>query len=446
MHASACILALSLLTLAQSYSCDLSVAVPSLSARTWTKYECTAADVASQVYTYSLTGDASDRLTVYATDGASCSAPSYDASGFEFYDAGSAGTSGGTNAPVSRSSVPCEHGPPCCLFVFCDNTPGFSCGSKALTVQYSAAPPPSPSALPTPSPTRNADPPSVCSRTTAVPQLAVGVGYQAFSCGSPLVVNYQYSMSIDNPRGSYLAAYATMGRFCAMDPRSEEFEYQTLFSPGYLKPTSQVQVSNIPCAGTVTDYLGRYPEGVYDPPCCTVILCSAEQITDCSGMAITQTFVRASNSPTPSPSARPGSSASPSPAPAAAPTSQPQSTCSAVTSVPMPMQTLDYFTWSCSDSNIGGGSVDVTVRNPAGDRLSVFITYGDDCARSPNNGDFRASTIVRDVQTPIISLQDKPCGSPPCCIVVECANVIGFPCSECPIACTAPRAPPPSTH
>ena len=92
MSASVCILALSLLTLARSYTCDLSsVAVPSQSAQTWTKFECTAADVASQVYTYTLTGGASDLLTVYATDGASCAASAYNSPGFESYPEGDLG-------------------------------------------------------------------------------------------------------------------------------------------------------------------------------------------------------------------------------------------------------------------------------------------------------------------------------------------------------------------
>ena len=430
---AAAIVAALLLPLVSSYTCDLSsVAVPALSAQSWQKFPCTASDVASQVYSYTVSAaqGASDLLTVYATDGVDCSATSYSP-GLTFYPEGSAGTSGGTLAPVSRSSVPCERGPPCCLFVLCDNTPGFSCAPKVLTVQFSAAPTPSPSTLPTPSPTPNANPQAVCNQAgTAVPVLERGVGYQAYSCNSPLVTGYQYSMSIANPNAYYIAAYATMGKFCTMDPTSAGFKYMTQYSPGYATATSAnpIQASGIPCTGTVTDYLGLYPEGVYSSPCCTVILCSELDLTNCNGLAITQTFVLASRTPTPSSTPAPGSSAAPSPA--AGPTSQPQNTCGAVTGVAMPLQEiLSYFTWSCSDKLITGGTVDVTVRNPKGDRLSIYVTSGTNCARSPNSFDFRASASVLDVVTPTISLQGKECGDSPCCAVVVCVNTFGSCCA-----------------
>ena len=428
--ATAAIFATSLLTMVHSYSCDLSsVAVPALPAQTWQVYSCAAADVASQVYAYTVLAPqgASDLLTVYAADGAACSAASYSDPAFEFYAEGSAGTSGGALAPISRSSVLCARGPPCCLFVLCDNTPGFSCAAKVLSVQYGAAPSASPSALPTPSPTPNANPQAACALAgAAVPELAPGVGYAAFSCSSPLVPAYQYSLSIANPSGYFLTAYATMGKFCAMDPTSAGFKYMTQFSPGYASATSAnpVQASGIPCYGAVTDFAGLYPEGVYDPPCCTVVLCSRLDVTNCKGLAVSRDFALASSTPSPSPSAAPGSSATPSPA--AGPTSQPQSTCGAVTGVAMPLQQTEYFTWACSDARVSGGTVDVTVRNPSGNRLSVYITSGTDCARSPNYPDFRASTSVQAVQTPTISLQGKACGEAPCCVVVECVNLLPF--------------------
>jgi hypothetical protein len=92
--------------------------------------------------------------------------------------------------------------------------------------------------------------------------------------------------------------------------------------------------------------------------------------------------------------------------------------------------TLDYFTWACTDSLIEGGSVDLVVHNSKGDRLSVFITYGSNCARSPNSLDFQASDSVLDATSATISLEGKSCGGSPCCIIVECLNTPGFPCCE----------------
>ena len=417
---------------ALAYSCDqASAAVPATSPGAWTKIACTAADVASFTYTFTAQNPSGDRLTIYATDGAACSATSYSALD-RYYPDASVGTFGGTTAAVITGSTPapCLQGPPCCLFVYCDNTIGYDCHATTVSTLYTAIPP---SSSPSPSPSYNpSDPFSQC-ENSAVPIAPFSKAtHVTFSCGVP---TYIYTASVYNPANDYLAVYATMGEYCSMDPLSADFKFQRDFSYGYTGTgvtSTVVTINEAPCMGAVTLVDGTYPEGIYSAPCCTIILCGSDNfiVGSCNGLTFSRGFALASATPSAPPSRAPGSSASSSPPPAASPAAPLYGSCDAVTGVAAEVfNSLDYRTWACDTARVSGGTLDVIVHNPAGDRLSVFATWGTACSTSPNSLSFEASRSVLDSTAATISIEGAPCGGSPCCAVIECINVAGYPCS-----------------
>lgn len=417
---------------ATAYNCDrTNAAVPAQTARSWTKLECTASNVASYTYTATVDNPGGDYLTVYFTDGPACSATSYTDGIFRYYEE-SVGTFGGsTLSTITATGVPCANGPPCCIFVFCDNTIGFGCGAKSVSTVYTALPP-SPS--PTPSPTPNAFPPTACAiNNQVVPTLPTDTGYQAFSCSAPSVINYEAAITINNPGAFFLAGYTTLGKYCAMNPRDNEFKFMVPFSPGSTGSgdnSKEITWNKIPCnGGPVTFADGSKAEYVNGAPCCMVLLCGYLNYNDCTGLTVSQAFSTASRTPSPSPSAAPGSSASPSSIPV--PSQEPVlGSCDTAVGIPAPLSPENYRGWQCDTPNIAGGSMDFVVSNPAGDRLTVIVTSGAFCSYSPLSPLMEVEQLVSLSTSPTISLKGVQCQQTPCCAFITCYNLPGYPCSK----------------
>lgn len=415
-----------------AYDCNLTDApVPTKAPGAWTKFGCILSDVASYTYTATVNNPAGDRLTVYFSDGPACSATSYTDGIFRYYEE-SVGTFGGsTLTTITASGVPCANGPPCCLFVYCDNTFGFDCGGQTVTTVYTALPP-SPS--PTPSPTPNAFPPTACAiNNQVVPTLPKNTGYQAFSCSAPSVINFEAAITINNPGEFYLAGYTTLGKYCAMNPRDAEFKFMVPFSPGSTGAGAYAQEitwNKIPCnGGPVTFADGSNAEYVNGAPCCMVLLCGYLNNFDCTGLTVSQAFSTASRTPSPSPSAAPGSSASPSSIPV--PSQEPVlGSCDTAVGIPSPLSPGNYRGWQCDTPNIAGGSMDFVVSNPAGDRLTVIVTSGAYCSYSPLSPLMQVEQEVSSSTSPTISLKGVQCQQTPCCAFITCYNLLGYPCSK----------------
>jgi hypothetical protein len=421
------------------YPCELiTVPVAAQSSESSIKFECSESDVSQYVYDFLVNNNNGDRLNIYTTDGLDCNKNPND-SDFEYYDESSIIAS--ENAQLLGTNSPCLNGPPCCIFVYCDNSLLFSCAEKDVSTHWKEIPTPSPSPSPTPdapspspSPTPNAEPQLVCVLSAvSIPVLNSGTGYANFDCNTKKVIAYQWSLEVSNPKQFYIAAYSTLGKYCAMNPRDADFKFVHSDSKGYslLGDNSQVvAVYGGSCYGvTLSDAQNQNQELGIDQPCCTIILCGSDNLFDCSDLKITKVYYTPSPTPSPSPSSLPGSSASPTPS--TTPISPgPSGSCDLVTGISAALtNTFDYKPWLCNSDDIIGGSLDLTVYNTAKDRLSVFATSGSFCSMSPNDPAFKSEARQLDSQENKIQFTGIPCQSSPCCTFIVCMNVIGYPCS-----------------
>ena len=217
-----------------------------------------------------------------------------------------------------------------------------------------------------------------------------------------------------------------------MNPRDADFKFVHADSKGYSGLGDNSDIIGIyggSCYGVyLTDANDLYPELGIDRPCCSIILCGSDNVYDCSGLIITKVFFSASPTPSSSPSSAPGSSSTSTPSPTPAP--QVLGTCDIVTGVSAAMtNTFDYKSWLCNSADYLGGTMEVTVHNPAKDRLSVFTTSGSDCSMSPNDPAFKPIASRLNTVDETIQFTGILCGKIPCCSFIVCMNIIGFPCS-----------------
>ena len=61
--------------------------------------------------------------------------------------------------------------------------------------------------------------------------------------------------------------------------------------------------------------------------------------------------------------------------------------------------------------------------------MSVFATSGSDCSMSPNDPAFKPLARRLDTVDETIQFTRILCGEIPCCSIIVCMNIIGFPCS-----------------
>jgi hypothetical protein len=246
------------------------------------------------------------------------------------------------------------------------------------------------------------------------------------------VIGTSWSTEIKNPSNYYISAYSTVGKYCSMDPRDADFKFVHADSKGYSGLGDNSDIIGIyggSCYGVyLTDANGLYPELGIDRPCCSIILCGSFNVYDCSNLKITKVFSSASPTPSSSPSSAPGSSSTSTPSPTPAP--QVLGTCDIVTGISATLtNTFDYKSWLCNSADYLGGTMEITVHNPEKDRLSVFATSGSDCSMSPNDPAFKPIARRLDTVDETIQFTGILCGEIPCCSIIVCMNIIGFPCS-----------------